>query len=352
MDQNSLLSVCIPTYNNAACLKECLESLVAQVEPYRIPICVSDNASTDSTIEVLSSFKKERYPFLYFQSNDENLGFGKNAVKAATMASSKYVWSFGDRRRLLPNSFDRIYRTLSENDLSLLMLNHESVPQLYQVMTVRDKRYSSARKVFLELSFCAQAIGLQILPLEAWRSEVLKKYLNDELSDWIFYTAIYEFLASLKSVNAMFLALPTVDSTKRWGGQWESRYFQVWTTLKNTINALPKVYSDDDKEFVIRYMAKLLFLFSTKLLWVRSKGIYNESVFNMLREDFLKYTNTSLSLARTISMLPTAFLKLYYELYSIGRKGMRMFIHTRAPLNPLSARLSTKTSAEGPELAS
>jgi glycosyltransferase involved in cell wall biosynthesis len=335
MDQNSLLSVCIPTYNNAACLKECLESLVAQVEPYRIPICVSDNASTDSTIEVLSSFKKERYPFLYFQSNDENLGFDKNAVKAATMASSKYVWSFGDRRRLLPNSFDRIYRTLSENDLSLLMLKLESAPQEYQVMPMRDKRYSSARKVFLELSFCAQTIGLQILPLEAWRSEVLKKYLNEEFRYWISYPAIYEFLASLKSVNAMFLALPTVDSTNRWGCQWESRYFQVWITWKNTINALPKVYSDDDKEFVIRYTAKLAFLSSTNLLWLRSKGVYNESMFNLFHEDFLKYTNTSLSLARTISMLPTAFLKLYYKLRSIGSKGMRTFIHTRAPLNPL-----------------
>jgi glycosyltransferase involved in cell wall biosynthesis len=338
MDQNSLLSVCIPTYNNAASLKECLESLVAQVEPYRIPIYVSDNASTDSTIEVLSSFKKERYPFLYFQSNDENLGFDKNAVKAATMASSKYVWSLGDRRRLLPNSFDRIYRTLSENDLSLLMLNNKSTPGLNQVMTVRDKRYSSARKVFLELFFCAGTIGLQILPLEAWRSEVLEKYLNEEFRDWILYPAIYEFLASLKSVNAMFLALPTVDSTNRWGCQWGSRHFQVWTTWKNTINALPKVYSDDDKEFVIRYNAKLAYLSSTTLLLLRSKGVYNESVFNMFREDFLKYTNTSLSLARTISMLPIPFLKLYYQLYSIGREGMRTFIHIKAPLNPLKVR--------------
>lgn len=347
MDQDSLLSICIPTYNNAVCLKECLESLVLQVKPYRIPIYVSDNASTDNTIEVLSSFKKERYPFLYFRSNDENLGFDRNAVKAATMASSKYVWSYGDRRRLLRNSFDRIYGTLRENDLSLLMLNNESTPGLSEVMSVRDKRYTSARQVFLELFFCAGTIGLQILPAEAWRSVVLGKYLNEEFRDWILFPAIFEFLASLKRVDAMFLARPTVTNTNRWGCQWTPRHFQVWTTWKNTINALPKPYSDDDKEFAIRHNARLAYLSPYTLLLLRSSGIYNENVFNTFRKDFLTYTNTSLGLARAISMLPTAVPKLYYRLYSIGRKGMRTLIHASAPLNPLKVHAFQQKPQQG-----
>jgi abequosyltransferase len=98
MGHDPLISICIPTRNNAD-LKECLESLAPQAKPYDIPICVSDNASTDNTIEMLSSFKKEVYPPLYYRSNDKNLGFDQNLVNAVKMASSKYVWPLGDRRK-------------------------------------------------------------------------------------------------------------------------------------------------------------------------------------------------------------------------------------------------------------
>jgi len=339
MDENRLLSICIPTYNNAACLKECLEFLLPQVKPYCIPIYVSDNASPDNTLEVLSSFKKECYPFLYFRSNDENLGFDRNAVNAARMASSKYVWSLGDRRRLMPNSVKRIYSVLNEDGLSLLMLNNDSNAALGQIMSVTDTRYASARKVFRELFFCVGTIGLQILPAEAWESKLLEKYIVEDYRDWILLPAIFEFLAGLKTVNVLFLAQPLVTSTNRWGCQWTPRHFEVWTSWKNTIKALPVVYSDDDKEFVIRCSASLGFFPTTTLLLLRSEGIYNENMFNTYREDLSKYTNTSLSIDRAISKLPIRPLKLYYRLYSIGRKGMRVFIHARSPLNPLKVRV-------------
>jgi abequosyltransferase len=334
MDHDLLISICIPTYNNADCLKECLESLLPQIKPYQIPVYVSDNASTDNTIEMLSSFKNECYPLLYFRSNNKNLGYGQNAVYAARMASSKYVWSFGDRRRLMPDSVKIVYSTLCEDDLDLLVLNNESTQQLGQVISARDTRYTSARTVFRELFFVVGTVGLQILPAEAWKSKLLEKYLVENYHDWIHLSAIFEFLAGLKTVNVLFLAQPLVDSTNRWEPTCTPRHFEVWTTWKNTINALPKSYTDGDKQFAIRCGARLAYFPTNTLLLLRSRGIYNESVFNMFREDFLRYTNTSLSLARTISMLPVPFLRLYYELYDIGRKGLRTFIHTRAPLNP------------------
>jgi glycosyltransferase involved in cell wall biosynthesis len=123
MDHDPLISICIPNYNNVDILKGCLNSLVPQIQPYQIPVYVSDNASKDDTMEMLSSFKNERYPLLYFKSNNENLGFDQNLVNAVKMASSKYVWPIGDRRRLLPNSMRRVYNILSENDLDLLLLS-------------------------------------------------------------------------------------------------------------------------------------------------------------------------------------------------------------------------------------
>jgi glycosyltransferase involved in cell wall biosynthesis len=194
-----------------------------QVKPYHIPVYVSDNASTDNTIEVLSSFKKERYPLLYFRSNDENLGFDLNLVNAVKMSSSKYVWPIGDRRRLLPNSVKRVYGILSKNDLDLLILTVAT-----QVKSVKNKRYRSAREVFLDLWRNAGTLGFSILPTKAWRPEILKNYVG---TGWIHLAVIFEFLANLKSVDAMFTGWPSIAS---YGGlaRWVLDFFQVWTGWK------------------------------------------------------------------------------------------------------------------------
>jgi glycosyltransferase involved in cell wall biosynthesis len=52
-----LLSICIPTYNRATYLKICLDSIMQQMHTdYPIEIIVSDNFSTDNTLNVVSEF--------------------------------------------------------------------------------------------------------------------------------------------------------------------------------------------------------------------------------------------------------------------------------------------------------
>ena len=326
MRHDSLISICIPTYNNAGYLKGCLNSLVRQVKPYHIPVYVSDNASTDNTIEMLSSFNKECYPLLYFRSNDENLGFDQNLVNAVKMASSKYVWPIGDRRRLLPNSVKRAYSILSKNDLDLLILSVAT-----QVKSVQNKRYKSAKEVFLDLWSNAGTLGFSILPIKAWRPEILKNYVG---TGWIHLAAIFEFLASLKSVDAMFTGWPSITSCGK--SQWSLDFFQVWTSWKNVIKALPSVYSDRDKESVIR--AWSIPFSMANLLYLRSERVYNITVYNAYREDFLKYTDISLVGAKMVSRLPILFAKPYPILQRALSKGLRTFIRLKYPLNPFSAR--------------
>ena len=168
--KNNLLSVCIPTYNHAEPLRKSLESMIPQARQYNIPIYVSDNASTDHTIKVLESFQKN-YPLLYFKSNKENLGIDQNMINAARMASSKYVWIIGARRILLPGMLSKIYKILEKSNWDMVVLN-----DLNPVFKVpKTQRYTSAKRVFLELSRNLTGLGFEILPAEAWKSEILAK---------------------------------------------------------------------------------------------------------------------------------------------------------------------------------
>jgi glycosyltransferase involved in cell wall biosynthesis len=328
MIHDSLISICIPTRNNADYLEGCLNSLLPQVKPYNIPVYVSDNASTDNTIEILSSFKKEHYQLLYFRSNDENLGFDQNLINAVKMASSKYVWPIGDRRRLLPNSMRRVYNFLSKNDLDLLIL---SVAKYLK--SVQNKRYTSARDVFLELWSNVGTLHSCISPTKAWRSEIPENYVG---TGWIHFAVVFEFLASLKTVDVMFTGWPSIASCGK--SHWRLNFFQVWTNWKNVINALPDVYSSHDKESIIRaWSTHFSILGWGGLLYLRSKGVYNANVYNAYCKDFLEYTNIPLVGAKVVSQLPVLFVKPYPILQRALLKGLR-FMRIRYPLNPFKAR--------------
>jgi glycosyltransferase involved in cell wall biosynthesis len=330
--KNDLLSFCIPTYNHAEPLRKNLESLIPQARQYNIPIYVSDNASTDHTIKVLESFQKD-YPLLYFKSNKENLGVDQNMVNAVRMASTKYVWTFGARRILLPGMLNRIYKMLNESDWDLIVLNDLDT----SFMVPESKEYNSAGEVFRELNRNLTGLGFQILPSEAWTTESILKYAGTE---WTIFGVALEFLANKKNVKVFFMPEPCATSTGP--SHWTPRCFQIWASWKKVIYSLPKIYSDDDKEFVLKksinYFLGPKYNLTFNLINLRINHIYNVDVFNAYRQDFTHYGDISPAVASIIARCPVLLLKLYFKLYNVLRETARIFVHVKVPLNPTKRR--------------
>lgn len=74
MGNKYLVSICIPTYNRATCLKRCLESLIRQPEFLHgdVEIVVSDNCSTDNTREVVQKYRA-KYANIKYYKNEKNI---------------------------------------------------------------------------------------------------------------------------------------------------------------------------------------------------------------------------------------------------------------------------------------
>jgi len=299
--------------------------MVSQVKQFSIPIYISDNASTDNTKRMVESFQKT-YPYLYFKSNPKNIGVDQNMVNAARMASTKYVWTFGSRRILLPGMLNKIYTILNESNLDLLVLN--DLNSTYIVP--ESKKYSSAKEVFRELNRNLTGLGFQILPSEAWKTKAVLKYDGTE---WTVFGVVLEFIADKQNLNAFFLSEPCATSSG--GSHWKSKCFQIWANWKKVVYSLPEIYSDEDKEFVIRKSVNYFFEGPNfDLINLRTKRIYNSETFKAYREDLTHYGNLSPNIAYTISRLPVAPLKLYYKFYEAMRAIARTFIHQKTPLNP------------------
>ena len=91
MTCNSRVSVAMATYNGAQYLREQLDSLASQT---RLPdeLVVTDDGSTDSTLEVLADFAKSA-PFpVRIERNPNNLGYAKNFEKAARLCTGDIVF--------------------------------------------------------------------------------------------------------------------------------------------------------------------------------------------------------------------------------------------------------------------
>jgi abequosyltransferase len=323
--KNDLLSICIPTYNHAEPLRKSLEVMIPQALHYNIPIYISDNASTDNTAEIVESFRKT-YPYLYFRSNKENLGVDQNMGNAARMASSKYVWVIGARRIVLPGMLDKIYGILIENELDLLVLN-----DLNSTFSVPEsQRYTSARRIFLELHRNLTGLGFQILPAEAWKSDsVLQKHAGTE---WTIVGLTLEYIANKPTLNAFFLS--EACATSSGPSHWRPKYFQIWANWKKTIRSLPATYSDEDKEFVIRNSVRFLFVSSFILFELRAERIYNSEVYKVYGEDIIRYGKVSPTVAYLVSKVPVGPLNLYFMIYAFLRRTARKFMHQKTPLNP------------------
>lgn len=116
MPQRKLLSLCVPTYNRAACLRRLLDNLVPQILELeqRAEICISDNASSDGTRDVVGDFQR-RYPGLVrYRANPENLGFDKNVFAVVTMAEGEFVWTFSDDDLIAPHGVRQVVRVINE----------------------------------------------------------------------------------------------------------------------------------------------------------------------------------------------------------------------------------------------
>lgn len=117
-----LLSICIPTYNRCFFLIDTLRDLLHQAinlgVENEIEICVSDNASTDSTRDELKKLCSDFPQFrILVNQNKNNVGADRNFMKVLSMPSGKYSILKGDDDYFRPGGLKYLLDMLDENPL-------------------------------------------------------------------------------------------------------------------------------------------------------------------------------------------------------------------------------------------
>lgn len=107
------LSICIPTYNRAGHLANCLNSIIrcSLNCVFKFQVCVSDNCSTDETENVVR--KAQSVLDINYHKNNSNLGHARNFLNVVAMADGDFIWLIGDDDLLMPNAIGVLYDLIS-----------------------------------------------------------------------------------------------------------------------------------------------------------------------------------------------------------------------------------------------
>jgi len=128
------ISLCVPTYNRAALLRQCVSSLLGQTAD-GIEVVVVDNCSTDGTLDIVREFLPDsRFRFV---RNATNIGPQENWNRCVEIAQGDFIAICHD---------DDFYVSSYAEECSAFLNRHPSVGFVHCGYTVTDGNAKSLRQ--------------------------------------------------------------------------------------------------------------------------------------------------------------------------------------------------------------
>lgn len=194
---HSLVSIIVATYNGERYIGEQLESLLAQTYP-AIEIIVSDDGSTDKTLDIVEAFRQKAPSRVIVHRNAQQLGYADNFLTATRNLASGDIIAFCDQDDIWhPDKCQKCVDALVKNDAvlcahTLNKIDHDGkfiafFDQGIKADTVYEPMSLEPWGVFFGLSVVFKKSLLDIIPaerrgLDVWDFD--KPLAHDR---WIYY---------------------------------------------------------------------------------------------------------------------------------------------------------------------
>ncbi len=184
MMQPPVLSICVPTYNRADCLPALFDSVLANIatlrspwQPSDIEMVVTDNASTDSTAEMIERYRS-LFPRLVYRRHPENLGPDRNFLAVVDAATGQFCWLMGSDDKIEDGSLNRVLDATDEwrdaAGFSVNMAVYDSTltvrgpaPNLLPIS--KDELVEGAGTIFARFGLYQGYLSGQVVRRDLWR---------------------------------------------------------------------------------------------------------------------------------------------------------------------------------------
>ncbi len=269
-----ILSICIPTYNRAEYLKECLSRLSFLFSDDRVEIVISDNASSDATSGVVNAYR--HLGDITYIRQDKNIGPDRNFETVLKGGSGKYRWLLGDSTFITKHSVDLFFQVIAEQDYDYIVCGG-----LERTVGLPKKIYTEPNNLLAEIGWHMTWLSCLIYNERKLPVLSFERYYG---SMFVQTGIVFEEFAKKESTLCFY---PNIDVQSFRIGEGEKTdswipfafdvFCKKWYLF---VFSLPLVYDYEAKWACMRnHGRKSAFFLVKNLLVLRMKNYYNIKIF-------------------------------------------------------------------------
>lgn len=128
------ISICIPTYNRAEKLAQCLEHLCSFSDP-DFEVVIGNNCSSDDTDAVVDAYSTRLHHLVYLR-HATNLGFARNMDAVLRRATRDFLYILNDDDIVFENALDLAVGLMKDSQVVGVVGSYYSLRQLNPELTV------------------------------------------------------------------------------------------------------------------------------------------------------------------------------------------------------------------------
>jgi len=252
------LSICIPTYNRAHYLEECLESINIQLTNNRvlsdsIEVVVSDNHSTDNTAQIAKKYESVFKNFKY--ALNDGVEYDLNVYNAVKNSTGKYCWYMGDDDVIMNGGLELIYNCLKDDHYDVACVEAEPITASkdYLIKKHFSKNLLIEENDFNEFYFkgyCKGILSVLIFNREIWIGTV--DTLN-YLKSCLYYETVLKMLVSTQK-KMLYIKQPIVMTGQ--DCRWAENGGELFTFINFNILSEVIIAFGFDKEIILKGLIK------------------------------------------------------------------------------------------------
>jgi glycosyltransferase involved in cell wall biosynthesis len=322
-----LLTIGVPTFNGAKTINHTIDSIISQFDNFaisKIEILVSDNKSTDSTLNIINKYKllyPDNFRIVINQKND--LKLDGNLLNLFNLANGKFVWILSDDDVLEKNSIDYILKIIEnyKNDLAVIMTNYSECDyQLeYKKIRYREEIYEDVYcekgdDFFIKSRMLFGLISSLIINRQSWLNSNLKQYIGlNSLHIGALIQILNREKSFIVSKKLVKFRMDTENTEPRWGENGTFiiviyQLIQMWHSMKflnykkKTMNYI--IDNNYKNNYFMIALAKAKGLKDTKKAFIEMKKCYKHKKFFWIWDVPLLF-------------IPNIFYEILYDLYKL-----------------------------------
>lgn len=274
-----LVSVIILSYNNKNFLTECIDSVLSQTYQH-FQIIISDDCSTDGSIEVLEFYKKNYPDKIHLMLSEVNIGITSNSNKAVKACKGKYVAWMGSDDIMFKEKLEKQVMYMEKNPVcnisyhNLDVFDSDSQKHLYYFNNKRNAKQGKIEQLIKYGTFngaCSTMTRATAAPVCGFDERI------PVASDWLYWV---DHLGKGGEIHYIDEVLGKyrrhITNVTNHAGFFAQQGFK---DLITTINIIEEKYVGYEKE--IKYRLSYIYFFGRRFQ-------YESNLLKSIRYNFLK----------------------------------------------------------------